>query len=103
MSKPNAALTVSYERLGDVTQRLDQSTEAQDFYRQAVAICERLAEADPKNAQAQRDLGVSYNVSATCCGGRDGSRGPGVLPESVWRSAGDWPMRTRRIPSFKMT
>jgi hypothetical protein len=35
--------------------------QAEQFHRDALTIDERLAAADPGNAQAQRDLTISYN------------------------------------------
>jgi tetratricopeptide (TPR) repeat protein len=38
-----------------------QAKDALDYYQKCMQIRQRLAEADPKNAQAQRDLCVSFN------------------------------------------
>jgi hypothetical protein len=38
--------------------------EAERLYREDLAIAERLAAADPDNAEAQRDLSVSYSTLA---------------------------------------
>ena len=40
--------------------------EALKAYQAGLAIAERLARADPGNAEWQRDLSVSQNGSATC-------------------------------------
>jgi serine/threonine protein kinase/Flp pilus assembly protein TadD len=54
-------LSVSYNKLGDVSRQTGAVQEAVESYRQALEIDERLAQADPTDAQAQRDLSVSYN------------------------------------------
>ena len=38
---------------------MGQKPESLNYYQKALPIRQRLAEADPKNAQAQRDLGFS--------------------------------------------
>ncbi|MCS6849848.1 MAG: hypothetical protein NZ700_01605 [Gemmataceae bacterium] len=43
-------LGVSYNKLGDVQLRLGQTQAALDFYEKALAVSQRLADADPKNA-----------------------------------------------------
>jgi hypothetical protein len=53
-------LSVSYERLGGVISVVGNLVEAERFFRDSLAIAERLAAADPTNAQNQRDLTVSY-------------------------------------------
>jgi serine/threonine protein kinase len=53
-------LSVSFNKLGDVTLQLGRTDEAMEFYRQDLDMSRRLADADPKNAEAQRDLQVSY-------------------------------------------
>ena len=40
---------------------LGNTVEAERFYRDGLEIIERLAEADPGNSSAQRDLSVFYN------------------------------------------
>jgi len=40
--------------------RLGDGQQAETYYRDALAIAERLAQADPSDASAQRDLSVSY-------------------------------------------
>ncbi|MCS6849849.1 MAG: tetratricopeptide repeat protein [Gemmataceae bacterium] len=52
---------MSYERLGDVRLQLGQTKAALDSYEKSLAGFQRLADADPKNAQAQSDLGVCYD------------------------------------------
>ncbi len=42
-------------------QQLGDTQSALGYYQQCNDIRERLAEADPTNTQAQRDLSVSYN------------------------------------------
>ncbi|WP_246277671.1 tetratricopeptide repeat protein [Phytohabitans rumicis] len=53
-------LGISYERLGDLSQAVGDTEQAERFYRDSLAIRERFAQADPGNAEAQRDLGISY-------------------------------------------
>ncbi len=43
-----------------MTMQLGQTQDALDFYQKSMAIRTRLADADPKNVQAQRNLSVSY-------------------------------------------
>src|SRR5258708_11055325 len=54
-------LSVSYNKLGDVTLQFRQAKEAICFYQMDLDVSQRLAQADPRDAQAQRDLSVSYN------------------------------------------
>ncbi len=51
----------AHNGLGDVLVRQGNLPEALKSYRAGLAIAERLAAADPGNAQAQRDLSVSYD------------------------------------------
>ncbi|WP_292531845.1 hypothetical protein [Methylocystis sp.] len=53
-------LSVSYERIGDVQVAQGDLKAALQSYADGRAIRERLAKADPGNAQWQRDLSVSY-------------------------------------------
>src|SRR5207342_2699303 len=46
---------------GDAHFALGQGDEARTAYAAALAICERLAAAEPERADYQRDLSVSYN------------------------------------------
>jgi tetratricopeptide (TPR) repeat protein len=66
-----SALLVSYEKVGEVESHLAQAAQdldsyqaglaqALDSHRDGLAIVERLANSDPKNAGWQRDLSVSY-------------------------------------------
>ena len=48
-------------RLGAVAVALGDASTAEQHYRTALSITERLAAADPDNAQYQRDLSVSHN------------------------------------------
>ncbi|MGB0097918.1 MAG: tetratricopeptide repeat protein, partial [Solirubrobacteraceae bacterium] len=45
---------------GDLMRALGDTKQAERFYRDSLAIRERLAQADPSDAGAQRDLSVSY-------------------------------------------
>jgi tetratricopeptide (TPR) repeat protein len=53
-------LSISYDKLGDVSLQTGAVQEAVDSYRKALDIRERLAASDPTDAQAQRDLMVSH-------------------------------------------
>ncbi len=53
-------LSSGYTMLGDLQQNRGSISAAEDSYRKSLAIDERLAQADPANAQAQQDLAVSY-------------------------------------------
>jgi len=48
-------------KLGNVLSRTGRRDEALTFYRQSLAMVERLASADPGNTEWQRDLSVAYN------------------------------------------
>ncbi len=52
-------VSVSYNKLGDVTLQLGQAEQALGYYRQGLEIAERLARESPGDAQAQRDVMVS--------------------------------------------
>jgi hypothetical protein len=55
-----------------VAQAAGDPAEAARRYQQALAITERLAQADPANAAYQRDLSVSYNrLGDLTAGGAD--------------------------------
>src|SRR5579872_4044624 len=55
------ALSVSYDRVGDVLVAQGNLPEALKFFRDGLAIRDRLVRADPNNAAWQRDLSVSYD------------------------------------------
>ena len=57
---------MSYDKVGDVLVAQGNLPEALKSYRDSLAIADRLAKADPGNADWQRDLSVSYRKSATC-------------------------------------
>ena len=82
MPRRNATWPSATTCLGDLSQQLGQTTEALDFYQKALAISERLAEADPENAQVQNDLSVSYERlgDVVAAVGPD-ERGARLLPE----------------------
>jgi len=44
-----------------MTLQLGQTQQAREFYQKSLGVRQRLADADPKNAEAQRDLSVSFN------------------------------------------
>jgi len=52
-------LSVSYQRLGDVSRQGGRLDAARGFYQQSLVIAKKLAAADPADAQAQRDLSLS--------------------------------------------
>src|SRR6516164_2895379 len=54
-------LSVAYGEVGDVLMAQGNLTEAQQAYRNSLAIMERLAKADPGHAGLQRDLSALYN------------------------------------------
>ena len=49
-----------HERLGDLARAAGDTGVAEQHYRVGLAIAERLAAADPDNAEYQRDLGISH-------------------------------------------
>jgi hypothetical protein len=51
---------VSYDRVGSLLVAQGDLTAALKSYRDSLAIADRLAKADPNNAEWQRDLIVSY-------------------------------------------
>lgn len=53
-------LSVSLDRLGDVTGKMGQLGEAKSWFERSMKILEKLALADSNDAQAQRDLIVSH-------------------------------------------
>ncbi|MBV9160065.1 MAG: CHAT domain-containing protein [Pseudonocardiales bacterium] len=53
-------LSISYERLGDLSRALGQGEQALNLYQQSLHIRERLAHAEPDRADYQRDLSISY-------------------------------------------
>ncbi len=53
-------MSVSYDNQGNVQQQLGDTQSALGYYQQGLDVRERLAAADPTNAQAQRDLWVSH-------------------------------------------
>ena len=54
-------LSISNNNLGNLAIASRDSATAEQHYRTALSITERLAAADPDNAQYQRDLSVSHN------------------------------------------
>ena len=70
-------LSVSHDRIGDVTRAQGRLDEALDAYRAALEIAKALAAADPGNAQSRRDLSVSWSrigVTAMARGRLDEAR-----------------------------
>jgi hypothetical protein len=58
---PDSTLVWAHFGMGDVELLLGNTQTAHKQYQEAHELARRLAEADPKNAQAQRDLSVSFN------------------------------------------
>ena len=59
-------LSISYDKLGNVSLQAGQVTEALTLYQKALEISQKQAAADPTDAQAQSDLVVSfYNLGST--------------------------------------
>ncbi|MEM9369187.1 MAG: tetratricopeptide repeat protein, partial [Planctomycetota bacterium] len=54
-------LSISLNKLGDVSVQAGDLDAAREFYQQSLDIDERLAESDSGSAQAQRDLSISLN------------------------------------------
>jgi hypothetical protein len=54
-------LSVSYDRIGDLLVAAGNLGDAVKFYRDGLAIRERVTNAGPTNAGWQRDLSVSYD------------------------------------------
>ena len=61
-------------KLGDVLVAQGQLADALTAYRASLAICERLAAADPSNAGWQRDLSVSHEQDRRRAGGAGAAR-----------------------------
>ncbi len=58
---PDSTLVWSYFRMGEVEMNLGNTLAAEKEYRAGHELAKSLADADPKNAQAQHDLSVSFN------------------------------------------
>ena len=54
-------LSISFERLGDVSVAAGDLAAARAYYEQGLAIRRKLADADPHSAEKQRDLSISFN------------------------------------------
>jgi serine/threonine protein kinase/tetratricopeptide (TPR) repeat protein len=57
---PDSTLVWSHFRMGDVELALGNTPAAEKEYQAGYELAQRLADADPKSAQAQRDLSVSF-------------------------------------------
>ena len=51
----------------------------QDYFQKALTLREQLADQDPENAQARRDLAVSYSGLGNANEGGQPKSGPGLL------------------------
>ncbi|MFN7795292.1 MAG: TIR domain-containing protein [Planctomycetota bacterium] len=60
-------LSVSYERLGDLSLALGDASKAGEYYQKALDVRLRLSKAAPENADYARDLWVSYWRCASHC------------------------------------
>jgi serine/threonine protein kinase len=60
LGNPDSTVVWSYFRMGDVEQQLGNTLAAQKEYQAGYELAKQLADADPKNALAQRDLSISY-------------------------------------------
>ena len=58
---PDHTLVVSHFRMGDIEQQLGNTLAAKKEYQAGHEMAVRFADADPKNAVAQRDLGVGFD------------------------------------------
>jgi hypothetical protein len=58
-------LSISYERVGQVHQKLNETKEALDAYKSSLALRQGLADANPGNAQLQGDLAVVLYLMST--------------------------------------
>ena len=58
---PDSTLVWSHFRMGDIEQQLGNTLAAQKEYQAGHEMAVRFADADPKNAVAQRDLGVGFD------------------------------------------
>jgi hypothetical protein len=83
---------VSYNKIGDVLVAQGNLPEAQTSFRYGLAIAERLAKADPGNAEWQRDLSVCYNKIGNVLVAQGN-----LLEATGWR----WP--TPAIPHGRVT
>jgi tetratricopeptide (TPR) repeat protein len=59
--QPDSTLVVSHLRMGDVELILGNTRTARKEYETGHQLARRLAEADPNNAEAQRDLSISFD------------------------------------------
>jgi len=53
-------VNVSYNKLGDLSLRLNETKLAKDHFLKALKVAEKLSALDPENASYQRDLAVSH-------------------------------------------
>ncbi len=61
LAPTTSAISVSFERIGDLQRDLGNGDQAQQFFSKALEIRERLVRQEPSRADYLRDLSVSYN------------------------------------------
>lgn len=66
---------VSYNKLGDVYRTVGEMERLQQYYGRALAMLERLMQAEPGRADLARDLAVSCDRMARVAGGMETAQG----------------------------
>jgi serine/threonine-protein kinase len=60
-ARAQRGLSISYDKLGDVSLQAGKLSDAMGFYQKGRDIAEKLAAADPNDMETQRDLSISHN------------------------------------------
>ena len=78
----------------------EQTGQALESHRRALAILERLAAANPAETRFQSDLAASHrNIASLLRDGGDSEGGIGLVPAWRWRSRNDWRRPARDQPA----
>ena len=85
-------------KVGDVKLQQGDTAGALAAYQQGLAISEKLAAADPQNAQGQRDLSISYIKLGDAKLQQKDTAGAWRPLSRAWRSAKSWPQPTCGMP-----
>ena len=90
-------------KIGDVLAKKGDLQGAGEAYRASLVIAERLAAADPSNAQLQRDLSASQRKSATSSRIKATPRPRSLRTKHRLRSPSGWPPPIVRTRPFSAT
>ena len=92
-------LSVSYNKLGDVQRQQGDTAGALAAYEQGLGNRDKLAAANPQDAQGQRDLSISYEKLGDVKRQQGDAAGALAAYESrPCKSAASWPRPTRKMP-----